>query len=214
MRAWLARHPRWTFHLTSTFTSWLNAVEGLFAKLTRQRLMRGIFRSVDDLKAAINRFVAQNNADPKPFIWTADPRRVLAAVKRGKQALKSVHELPSSVVLLIDWRPCVDRPCGHLIRVDCVVNLGRNCHDLSGGDTRGTSSGLKIEIPFQHKCYLLASVAVRFETAMRTNLEIGKLRLLKCHRPKPRARIIDLKLQGARVEMSWNASIARSRSRH
>jgi hypothetical protein len=67
------------------------AVEGFFAKLTRRRLMRGVFRSVDDLKAAINRFVAQNNADPKPFIWTADPRRVLAAVKRGKQALESVH---------------------------------------------------------------------------------------------------------------------------
>ena len=53
--------------------------------------MRGIFRSVDDLKAAINRFVAQNNADPKPFIWTADPGRVLAAVKHGKLVLKSVH---------------------------------------------------------------------------------------------------------------------------
>jgi transposase len=91
VRAWLARHPRWTFHFTPTSASWLNAVEGFFAKLTRRRLMRGIFRSVDDLKAAINRFVAQNNADPKPFIWTADPRRVLAAVKRGKQALESVH---------------------------------------------------------------------------------------------------------------------------
>lgn len=53
--------------------------------------MRGIYRSVDDLKAAINRFVAQNDADPKPSIWTADPRRVFAAVKRGKQALKSIH---------------------------------------------------------------------------------------------------------------------------
>jgi hypothetical protein len=89
--AWLARHPRWTFHFTPTSASLLNAVESFFAKLTRRRLMRGISRSVDDLKAAINRFVAQNNADPKPFIWTADPRRVLAAVKRGKQALESVH---------------------------------------------------------------------------------------------------------------------------
>jgi hypothetical protein len=44
-----------------------------------------------DLEAVINRFVAQNNADPKPSIWTADPCRVLAAVKRGKQALESVH---------------------------------------------------------------------------------------------------------------------------
>ena len=25
------------------------------------------------------------NRDPKPFVWTADPKRVLAAVKRGKQ---------------------------------------------------------------------------------------------------------------------------------
>jgi len=91
VRAWLARHPRWTFHFTPTSASWLNAVEVFFAKLTRRRLIRGVFRSVDDLKAAIDRFVAQNNADPKPFIWTADPRRVLAAVKRGKQALESVH---------------------------------------------------------------------------------------------------------------------------
>jgi transposase len=91
VRAWLARHPRWTFHFTPTSASWLNAVEGFFAKLTRRRLQRGVFRSVDDLKAAINRFVAEINLDPKPFVWTADPRRVLDAVKRGKQALESVH---------------------------------------------------------------------------------------------------------------------------
>src|ERR1700722_2283312 len=78
-------------YFTPTSASSLNAVEVFFAKLTRRRLIRGVFRSVDDLKAAIDRFVAQNNADPKPFIWTADPRRALAAVKRGKQALESVH---------------------------------------------------------------------------------------------------------------------------
>jgi hypothetical protein len=33
VRAWLARHPRWTFHFTPTSASWLNAVEGFFAKL-------------------------------------------------------------------------------------------------------------------------------------------------------------------------------------
>src|SRR5499426_1863873 len=31
---WLARHPRFVFHFTPTSASWLNAVEGLFAKLT------------------------------------------------------------------------------------------------------------------------------------------------------------------------------------
>jgi hypothetical protein len=29
--------------------------------------------------------VAETNADPKPFVWTADPKRGLAAVKRGNQ---------------------------------------------------------------------------------------------------------------------------------
>src|SRR5205807_2222866 len=84
VQKWLARHPRWTFHFTPTSASWLNAVEGFFAKLTRRRLKRGVFRSVADLQAAINRFVEETNSDPKPFVWTADAKRVLAAVKRGK----------------------------------------------------------------------------------------------------------------------------------
>jgi len=91
VRRWLAHHPRWIFHFTPTSGSWLNAVEGFFAKLTRRRLKRGVFRSVVDLQAAINRFLAETNSDPKPFIWTADPKRVLAAVKRGKEALESLH---------------------------------------------------------------------------------------------------------------------------
>jgi hypothetical protein len=83
VREWLARHPRWTFHFTPTSASWLNAVEGFFAKLTRQRLKRGVFRSVVELQAAILRYIDEANA-PKPFVWTAKPRKILAAVKRGK----------------------------------------------------------------------------------------------------------------------------------
>ncbi|HEX8374545.1 MAG TPA: IS630 family transposase, partial [Geminicoccaceae bacterium] len=73
---WLARHPRWTFHFTPTSASWLNAVEGLFAKLTRRRLRRGVFGSLVELQAAINRFLAETNADPRPFVWTADPDHI------------------------------------------------------------------------------------------------------------------------------------------
>lgn len=91
VRAWLARHPRWTFHFTPTSASWLNAVEGFFAKLTRRRLKRGVFTSIADLQAAINRYLAEHNHDPKPFVWTADPKRIIAAVKRGYQALDSIH---------------------------------------------------------------------------------------------------------------------------
>ena len=50
VRKWLARHRRWTFHFTPTSASWLNAVEGFFAKLARRRLKRGVFTSVADLK--------------------------------------------------------------------------------------------------------------------------------------------------------------------
>ena len=91
VQRWLARHPRWTFHFTPTSASWLNAVEGFFAKLSRQRLKRGVFRSLPELQAAINRFVEDTNSEPKPFVWTADPERVLAAVKRGKEKLESIH---------------------------------------------------------------------------------------------------------------------------
>ena len=89
--AWLDRHPRWQFHFTPTSCSWLNAVEGFFAKLTKRRLKRGVFRSVVELQAAINRFIAENNETAKPFVWIKDPDRIIAAVKRGHQTLDSNH---------------------------------------------------------------------------------------------------------------------------
>ena len=88
VHAWLDRHPRFTFHFTPTSASWLNAVEGFFAKLTRRRLKRGVFRSIVDLQAAINRFLAETNDAPKPFRWTADPDRIIAPVRRGHQTLE------------------------------------------------------------------------------------------------------------------------------
>jgi transposase len=91
VRKWLDRHPRFTFHFTPTSSSWLNAVEGFFAKLSRRRLKRGVFRSVRELKAAINHFLDETNSDPKPFTWTADPDKIVAAVKRGHQLLDSIH---------------------------------------------------------------------------------------------------------------------------
>ena len=91
VKEWLARHPRWTFHFTPTSASWLNAVEGYFAKLAKRRLLRGVFRSVVELQAAIERFLAETNADPKPFRWTKDPDKIIAAVKKGHQVLDSIQ---------------------------------------------------------------------------------------------------------------------------
>ena len=88
---WLARHPRWTFHFTPTSSSWLNAVEGFFAKLTKRRLKRGVFHSLVALQAAIKHFVAETNDNPVPFRWTKNPDAIIAAVRRGHQALDSIH---------------------------------------------------------------------------------------------------------------------------
>ena len=79
--AWLADTPRWTFHFTPTSCAWLNAVEGFLSKLTGQALRRGVFRSVDDLVATIERYVAHANDDPKPFVWTASAAGIMAKMK-------------------------------------------------------------------------------------------------------------------------------------
>lgn len=76
---------------TPTSVSWVNAVDGLFAKLTKHRLKCGVFGSVVELQAAINRFIAETNNDPNAFLWTADPDRTIAAVRRGHQVLESIH---------------------------------------------------------------------------------------------------------------------------
>jgi transposase len=91
VRQWLARHPRWIFHFTPTSCSWLNAVETFFAKLTQRRLKRGVFHSLVALQTAINGFIEAHNRVPKPFVWKADPDAIIAAAKRGYQALDSIH---------------------------------------------------------------------------------------------------------------------------
>src|SRR5262250_3967952 len=96
VRAWLDRHPRFVFHYTPTSCSWLNAVEGLFAKLTRRRLKRGVFKSVAELTTVIDDYIAHNNAHPKPFIWTKSAHDIILKVNRGRAALGRPPLLPIS----------------------------------------------------------------------------------------------------------------------
>jgi hypothetical protein len=72
--AWLTRHPRWTFHFTPTSASWLNAVENFFSKMTRQRIRRGVFRSIADLQAAINLISPSTMPAPNPSSGPNPPR--------------------------------------------------------------------------------------------------------------------------------------------
>ena len=78
-------------HRHQEFIRFLNAVEGFFAILTRRRLKRGVFKGVVDLQAAINRFVVDHKLQAKPFVWTADPDKIIAAAARGHQALESIR---------------------------------------------------------------------------------------------------------------------------
>lgn len=67
---WLARYEgRVQFHFTPTSASWLNQVEIWFGLLTRKSLRGASFANKDQLRFAIEAFVAKTNANPKPFHW-------------------------------------------------------------------------------------------------------------------------------------------------
>jgi len=86
--AWLAKHPRFHLHFIPTSSSWLNMVERWFRNLTEHAIRRGVFTSVPNLIAEIEAYLAANNDDPRPFVWTATADEILAKVRRGRLALQ------------------------------------------------------------------------------------------------------------------------------
>ena len=88
---WLKGRPDWTFHFTPTSASWMNAVEGFFSKLTRQRLKDAVFDSLDECVAAIEGYIEHHNAsDARPFRWSRKPEDLVEAWKRGHQKLEEM----------------------------------------------------------------------------------------------------------------------------
>lgn len=90
VKSWFKRHPRFHVHFTPTSSSWLNVIEGFFAKLTQKRLKRGVFKSVAQLKQAITDFIHAHNKDPKPFVWNATAEKIIGKVGRARLALNKV----------------------------------------------------------------------------------------------------------------------------
>ena len=86
VQAWSERNPRFHFHFTPTSSSWLNMVERFFRDLSEKALKRGSFYDVNDLIGAITEYINQHNENPKPFIWTASAKDILAKVKRARAA--------------------------------------------------------------------------------------------------------------------------------
>jgi transposase len=89
--AWLDKHPRFHMHFTPTSASWLNLIERWFREITDKRIRRGAFKSVDALIAAIMEYLEVNNANPKPFVWTASMETILSKVKKANEVLETLH---------------------------------------------------------------------------------------------------------------------------
>ena len=51
--------------------------EEFFSIITRQKIRRGVFKSVADLEDAIKRYVKAHNKNSTPFVWTASAASIL-----------------------------------------------------------------------------------------------------------------------------------------
>lgn len=91
VRAWLKRHPRFVLHFVPTSSSWLNLVERWFGELDDKAIRRGVFRSVEDLKASIDAFLKAWNEDPNPFVWTATVESITEKLSRCRQTLEKIQ---------------------------------------------------------------------------------------------------------------------------
>jgi transposase len=67
--AWLAANPNVHFHFTPTSASWLNQVEIWFGIFSRKALRGANFKSIEQLRQAIEAFLAAYGPTAKPFVW-------------------------------------------------------------------------------------------------------------------------------------------------
>ena len=82
IQKWMLRHPRFHFHFTPTYSSWINQVERWFADLTMKQLRRGSHRSTLALEKAIRDHLVIYNENPKPFVWVKTADDILASIMR------------------------------------------------------------------------------------------------------------------------------------
>jgi transposase len=88
---WLLRHPRFHFHFTPTYASWLNLVERFFGLLTEKALKRGSHTSIPQLREAILAYVDAHNERGKPFVWTKTADEILDKMRRFGLRTQQVH---------------------------------------------------------------------------------------------------------------------------
>jgi hypothetical protein len=71
------RPRRDTLSVQPTSSSWMNLVERFFADLTADVIRTGSFGSVKELVDDINAYLAERNANPRPYKWKAKGEAIL-----------------------------------------------------------------------------------------------------------------------------------------
>jgi transposase len=92
VKSWLLAHPRFVFHFTPTYSSWMNLVERWFGELTTKWLTRGTHRSVKELTASIRTWIVHWNENPRPYVWHKTADQILEGLAAYCQRInKSGH---------------------------------------------------------------------------------------------------------------------------
>ena len=91
VKAWGQCDPRFKSHFTPTSPSWMNLVERFFADLTDDAIRTGFFASVNELVRDIEAYLAERNANPRPYKWKAEGAAILDKIKRARAALEKAQ---------------------------------------------------------------------------------------------------------------------------
>ena len=77
VREFLEENPRVHFHLTPTYSSWLNQAELSLARIERDVIARGIFTSIADLARTLRSYINAYSPKALPFQWKcSNPTRI------------------------------------------------------------------------------------------------------------------------------------------
>lgn len=87
--AWLASHPRVSFHYTPTHASWVNLVECFFSILTRTGLQQQVHKSGRALERFLKDFIKTYNENCGPFTWSKGPKKLSRIIQLTKLAQES-----------------------------------------------------------------------------------------------------------------------------
>jgi transposase len=99
VKRWLEKHPRFHPHFTPTGAALLNRVERFFRDLSVNRLTFSVFQSLPDLITALEKYLAQHNEAPKPFVWTAQAKDIVANVTRARKKLNQLKRNANQAAL-------------------------------------------------------------------------------------------------------------------